>query len=244
MKKVFKVTMLIISILSTSYVDAAISLDRTRVIFPGDRSAVSLKIANQNKELPFLAQAWLEDDTGKKISSPFIVLPPIQRLEPEMASILKIQSLPAVAQLPQDKESLFYFNLREVPPKSEQSNTLQLALQTKIKFFYRPQALVVADGSTKALWQEKLTLNLEGSGYYLDNPTPYYVTVVSAATSEKETPISGFEAVMLSPNSSHKLNLAGKSLGSTPTLTYVDDYGGRRLLNYKCSTSCQLVSAK
>ncbi len=45
--------------------------------------------------------------------------------------------------LPQDRESLFYFNLREIPPRSDKPNSLQLALQTRIKFFYRPQSLVV-----------------------------------------------------------------------------------------------------
>lgn len=45
---------------------AAIALDRTRVIFPGNEHAISLNIHNENTQLPFLAQAWLEDSNGKK----------------------------------------------------------------------------------------------------------------------------------------------------------------------------------
>ncbi|WP_223346554.1 fimbria/pilus periplasmic chaperone, partial [Escherichia coli] len=40
-----------------------------------------------------------------------------------------------------DRESLFYYNVREIPPKSGKANTLQIALQTRIKLFWRPKAL-------------------------------------------------------------------------------------------------------
>ena len=40
---------------------AAVSLDRTRVIFPGGEKSVGLGISNQNAQLPYLAQAWIEN---------------------------------------------------------------------------------------------------------------------------------------------------------------------------------------
>ena len=48
---------------------AAIALDRTRVIFDGGQQSVSLSVSNQNKQLPYLAQGWLEDEQGNKIQS-------------------------------------------------------------------------------------------------------------------------------------------------------------------------------
>ncbi|WP_153070434.1 fimbria/pilus periplasmic chaperone, partial [Escherichia coli] len=84
----------------------------------------------------------LEDEQGNKIQSPLVVLPPVQRIEPGKPSQIKIQALPAAKQLPQDRETLYYFNLREIPPKSNKPNTLQIALQTRIKLFYRPAAIV------------------------------------------------------------------------------------------------------
>lgn len=244
MNKIMQLFLLAICGVSTFAVDAAVTLDRTRVIFPGGSNTISLKISNQNKELPYLAQAWLEDENGKKINSPFTVLPPIQRIEPDAVSILQVRALPAISLLPQDKESLFYFNLREVPPKSEKANVLQLALQTKVKFFYRPPALIVQPGSKKALWQEQLILYREGNDYRLENPSPYYVTLVEASTSSKGTPLQGFNSMMLAPKSNIKITLDGKLLGSTPSFTYIDDYGARRKLNYQCSSSCQLESVK
>lgn len=90
---------------------AAVSLDRTRVIFTGGEKSVSLSISNQNTQLPYLAQAWIENEQAEKITSPLVVVPPIQRLEAGANSQVKIQGLPELAGLPQDRESLFYFNL-------------------------------------------------------------------------------------------------------------------------------------
>ncbi|EIN5958380.1 fimbria/pilus periplasmic chaperone [Vibrio cholerae] len=223
---------------------AAVSLDRTRVIYPGEAKSMSLTIRNNNKTMPYLAQAWLEDEEGNKVNQPFTLLPPVQRLEPGMESLVKIQTLPSVAQLPQDKESLFYFSLREVPPRSDKPNTLQLALQTRIKFFYRPASLLIEPGSNKAPWQEKLTLQQVAGKYQLNNPTPYYVTIVAAATSVKNEGIEGFEAVMIAPNSSAELNVETAKLGANPTFTYVDDFGGRRTISYQCANTCHFVAEK
>lgn len=93
---------------------AAISLDRTRVIFIGGEKSVSLSISNQNTQLPYLAQGWIENEQSEKITSPMVVLPPVQRLEAGASSQVKIQGLPELINLPQDRESLFYFNLREI----------------------------------------------------------------------------------------------------------------------------------
>lgn len=97
---------------------AAIALDRTRVVFDGGLQSVSLSVSNQNKQLPYLAQGWLEDEQGNKIQSPLTVLPPVQRIEPGKPSQVKIQALPAAKQLPRDRETLYYFNLREIRRKA------------------------------------------------------------------------------------------------------------------------------
>ncbi len=58
---------------------------------------------------------------------------------------VKIQALPDIHTLPSDRESLFYYNVREIPPKTGKANTLQIALQTRIKLFWRPKALEKID---------------------------------------------------------------------------------------------------
>ena len=152
--------------------NAALALDRTRVVLNGGEKSVSLGITNQNRELPFLAQAWVEDAQGKKLTDPLTALPHVQRIEPGSKTQVKVQTTPAMNILAQDKETLFYFNLREIPPKTDKPNTLQIALQTRIKLFYRPAGLAVNPADKP--WQEQMTLTRQGDRYVANNPSAYY----------------------------------------------------------------------
>ncbi|MBH2721338.1 fimbria/pilus periplasmic chaperone [Serratia ureilytica] len=222
---------------------AAIALDRTRVIFDGGVQSVSLSVSNQNKQLPYLAQGWLEDEQGNKIQSPLTVLPPVQRIEPGKPSQVKIQALLAAKMLPQDRETLYYFNLREIPPKSNKPNSLQIALQTRIKLFYRPAA--IAPERNAAPWQEQLTLSKQGDKYVVNNPTPYYVTLVDAASRKGVEGAKGFEPLMVPPKGSLPLTVSAGSVGNSPVLTYINDYGGRPQLSFSCAGAvCKVVPEK
>ncbi|NBJ34223.1 fimbria/pilus periplasmic chaperone [Serratia fonticola] len=225
---------------------AAIALDRTRVIVNGTDKVVSLNVSNQNVQLPYLAQAWIEDPQGNKVTSPLVVLPPVQRIEPGEKSQVKIQVQQATANLlAQDRETLFYFNLREIPPKSDKPNTLQIALQTRIKLFYRPVGIVPNRTDMNTPWQEKLTLTRQGDRYTVNNPTPYFVTLVDAASKKGGEGVKGFEPLMIPPKDQVELNVSAAALGSTPVLTYVNDYGGRPTLTFNCSGSlCHVVPNK
>ncbi len=235
----------LISTFTSQYSNAAIALDRTRVIFNGADRSVSMNISNENKQLPYLAQGWIEDSDGNKITSPLVVLPPVQRVEPGAKSQIKVQGLPAVNRLPQDRESIFYFNLREIPPRSDKPNTLQIALQTRIKMFYRPAAITPAKGESVAPWQEQLTLTRKGDQYQVNNPTPYYVTIVDAVSTVKGKTVEGFEPLMVAPKSQDMLKAKVGVLGNNPVLTYVNDYGGRPQLQFNCSANeCKATPVK
>jgi P pilus assembly chaperone PapD len=230
-------TVLMSGLLATEQASAAIALDRTRVIFDGGSKSMSLNITNDNKELPYLAQGWIEDANGKKIESPLMVLPPLQRVEPGAKSQVKIQATPAAGQLPQDRESIYYFNLREIPPKSTKPNTLQIALQTRVKLFYRPKSLAATPNDYANPWQTKLTLTRIGDKYQVNNPTPYYVTLASAADGLKGKDVAGFNPVMVAPKGTLMLTGSAAALGSTPVITYINDFGGRPKLVFQCAGS-------
>ena len=227
--------LIFLSMFSIQSACAAIALDRTRVIFNSTQKSVSLRISNENKKLPYLAQGWLEDADGKKINSPLVVLPPVQRVEPGTSSQLKIQALPIVATLPQDRESLFYFNLREIPPKSSKPNTLQIALQTRVKLFYRPQG-IIAESNAKP-WQEKMTLTQEGGKYRIHNLTSYYITLVEGRKSAHGKPVENFKPLMLPPKSTQVLTASAVELGTSPVINYVNDYGARPKLQFICKAN-------
>jgi len=219
--------------------EAAIALDRTRVIFDGTEHAMTVNIHNDNKKLPYLAQTWIEDEAGHKIQSPLVALPPVQRVEPGAQSMIKIQALPGIeSKLPQDRETLYYFNVREIPPRSNKPNVLQIALQTRVKFFYRPASLVVKEQSATTPWQEKITLTREGNHYRANNPTPYYITLVSDGDAQ-------IKPVMIAPNASAELSAEAGKLGNHPHFAYINDWGGRPILNFDCiGTRCEVASNK
>ncbi len=165
-----KILMAAIPLFVISGADAAVSLDRTRAVFDGSEKSMTLDISNDNKQLPYLAQAWIENENQEKIiTGPVIATPPVQRLEPGAKSMVRLSTTPDISKLPQDRESLFYFNLREIPPRSEKANVLQIALQTKIKLFYRPAAIKTRPNE---VWQDQLILNKVSGGYRIENPTP------------------------------------------------------------------------
>jgi len=236
--------LLLSSFITAQYAHAAIALDRNRIIFDASQTSLSLSISNQNKNLPYLAQAWVEDDKGNKIEHPITALPPLQRVEPGAKSQVRLQVTGGATPLPTDRETLFYFNLREIPPKSKTPNTLQIALQTRVKLFYRPASLVLASDNA-TVPQKQVTLTQQGGKFRLDNPTGYYVTITQAATSEKSTPLPGFKAAMAAPKSSVMLSSGPAELGNHPVLTFINDYGGRPKLLFTCSGShCNVTGMK
>ncbi|HFQ8225024.1 TPA: fimbria/pilus periplasmic chaperone [Citrobacter freundii] len=232
---------LIALILATQQAHAAIALDRTRVIFNGGSKSMTLSVSNQNKSLPYLAQSWVEDGHGNKIESPLTALPPLQRVEPGAKGQVKVQLTSDKSALPQDRESLFYFNVREIPPKSSKPNTLQLALQTRVKLFYRPEAIAIARGGENEA-QKKLTLTRQGDGWLLNNPTPYFVTIVGASPTAQGKSLADFTPVMVEPKGSIALGSSATALGNSPVLTFVNDFGGRPQLTFSCNGSTCTVS--
>ncbi len=180
------------------------------------------------KPKPYLAQSWLENAKGEKIETPFMVVPALQRVEAGNKSLVRINDV-AAASLPQDRESVFWFNIREIPPKSDTPNVLQVALQTRIKLFYRPAA-IVPDKFTR--WDDQLILHPASGGYRVENPTPYYMTVISITGGEKESVDKDFKAVMIDPKS--EVMIKSKTF-STPYVTTINDFGGKPRIPYRCS---------
>lgn len=86
---------------------AAIAPDRTRLVFRGEDKSISVDLKNANSKLPYLAQSWVEDEKGVKITLPLIVVPPVQRIEPSAIGQVKIQGMPALASLPRIGKPFF-----------------------------------------------------------------------------------------------------------------------------------------
>lgn len=243
MKKLLSYTCLAVLGMTSFNVSAAIVLDRTRVVYPGGAKSISLNIKNENQKLPYLAQAWIEDTQGQKISSPFVILPPVQRVDANQKSIVRIASVPAIDSLPKDRESIYYFNLREIPPKSEKSNVMQIAVQSKIKLFYRPEAIIPERG---AVWQDQVLITKQGTTLKVNNPTPYYITYVGLGhpQGKERTVIKGFSAFMVEPKSEQTVTIP-EALGNQFVISYVNDYGGYMDIKYQCAgNACKAIKSE
>lgn len=95
---------------------SAINPDRTRVIMNSNEKTVSVTLTNENRTMPFLAQSWVEDAQGKR-SNMLMVLPPLQRIDGGQKSQVRIMQVQGsgLDHLPKDRETLFWFNVREIP---------------------------------------------------------------------------------------------------------------------------------
>ncbi len=160
---------------SFSSAHAALTLNATRLIYESDKRSTSIIVANPS-ERTYAAQAWVNtraDDTTTAV--PFTASPTLFRLDPGKERTVQIAHLPS--DLPADRESLFFFNLQEIPQTVPgQRNALNIALRTRIKLFYRPSHL--SGPVTEHLKDLRFSLiTVDGKAHlHVHNPSPFYFT--------------------------------------------------------------------
>ncbi len=222
---------------------SAIALDRTRVIYNENDKSVSVGLTNEHKTSPYLAQTWIENDKDEKVNSPFIVTPPVHRLEANSKSQIKIQAIPAVAQLPKDRESVYFLNVREIPPRSDKANVLQIALQTKIKLFYRPSAISIKERMDIIPQENDIKIAKQGGNYIVKNPSPFFLSITKLKKGATDT--ENFEPIMVPPRGEISLGKSAGDIGVSPTLVYLNDFGGTVDLKFNCgATECTVIPRK
>ncbi|WP_249226390.1 fimbria/pilus periplasmic chaperone, partial [Entomohabitans teleogrylli] len=214
---------------------AALTIDRSRLVLNEGDKSVSVGVANRNTQDPYLVQVWMENEQEKKITGPLMIVPPLQRIEPDGKTLVRVQALPDITSLPKDRESVFWFNLREIPPRNEKANVLTLVMQTRLKVFYRPKSLVISPTADTVPGAGTLTLSRKGTAIVVNNPTPYHFSFVELRNGVRGNRIEGFDPSMVAPGSSLKLNVPASSIGNSPTLVFVNDYGSQRLLPFTCT---------
>ncbi|WP_333668925.1 molecular chaperone, partial [Acinetobacter guillouiae] len=202
---------------------AAIMLGGTRVIFNEGNREASISMKNEAKA-PFVVQAWIDAGEGKN-KTPFLVTPPLSRLDSGVENILRI--VRTDGQLPADRESVFWLNVKEIPERAEEENVLQVAVRSRIKVFYRPAALRGGDASQSRSKLKWAVSKASGGGAVLKiaNPTPYNVTFTLLKVVEGKEEIN---PDMVPPLG--ELVVPLKSIKTPQTLslrfTTINDYGG------------------
>ncbi|UAN62256.1 fimbria/pilus periplasmic chaperone [Serratia sp. JSRIV006] len=160
--------------LCATHADAGVALGTTRVIYPSDQKQVQLAVTNNDEKSTYLIQSWVENRDGKK-DGRFVITPPLFAMQGKKENTLRIIDA-TNNKLPQDRESLFWINVKAIPSVSKvekSENTLQLAITSRIKLYYRPVGLTLKP----EIAAEKLRFSRQGTELKLINPTPYFLTV-------------------------------------------------------------------
>ena len=124
--------------------------------------------------------------------------------------------------LPTDRESQVWINIQEIPPKPENENTLQLAVRSKIKLFYRPQQ-IEADLPAAV---KKLQWYVENGTLKLKNNSPLFITIGDLKLGNNSAPIRNMNQDMVPPYQTiDVLANVSKDVKSIQ-YTYINDYGG------------------
>lgn len=200
----------------------------TRVIYPAQAREVTVQINNVGTS-PALVQAWIDNgnpsQSADTSNTPFVLSPPITRIEPGHSQALRM--IYSGAQLPIDRESVFWLNVLDVPPSPKNTNNgeqnyLQVAFRSRLKLFYRPQNLpgIANDAPTILRWtryEDRLRV---------ENPTPFHVTLVEvhAISGGRETTVED-KGAMIAPKQS--LEFAAPAGADQIRFITINDYGGR-----------------
>lgn len=213
--------------------NANIIINGTRVIYPQLKQEVNIQLNNDGGN-PALVQSWIDDGdenaSPDKISVPFVLTPPIVRVEPNSGQTLRITWTGTA--LPQDKESLFWLNVLDIPPRSAatlNADILQMAIRSRLKIFFRPPALS-ASGALQAFhdlqWQR--SPSAPGTVLLVKNPSAYFINVSNIKIETGHQEIKSLKSEMIAPKSSAEFRftaLPEKIEAAALRYEVINDYG-------------------
>ena len=207
---------------------AGVVVNGTRIIYPAQAREVTVQVDNVG-DAPALVQAWIDsgdaDQTADTSDAPFVLTPPISRVEPGRSQALRV--IFSGAALPTDQESVFWMNVLDVPPSPQntdggEQNYLQVAFRSRLKLFYRPQGLrgVANDAPTTLRWTR------DGDRLRVENPSPFHVTLaeVHAVTGSSQRTVEA-QGKMVGPRQS--LEFSAQGVIEQVRFITINDYGGR-----------------
>lgn len=175
-----------------SNVHATVIFTHSRIIFPDTAKSVRVQLRNTGPHSA-LVQSWIAPGPSSwpspaKLKIPFAVSPPVVNIGAHQRGTMQIFFAGDRNQLPQTRESLFWFTIENTPAVTQDSSPAPAGGQrgaqhrvyriyrTRVKLFYRPSGL---DGSqTDAIHKVRWTIAYDNKGYELHavNDSPYYVS--------------------------------------------------------------------
>jgi len=187
MKKLF-LTSLILSCVWSVSAQAALTLNADRLVYNEKDGDASVSV-HSTEDRAYLIQSWLDagDSTAKK-DLPFVVTPPLFRLGPKSDNVIRVMYMGSG--LPADRESLFWLDVKGVPGLSDEESKVEsrmvLAINNRIKFFFRPKGLKGDPGEA----MKNLHWSQSGNVVTATNDTPYYLVLSDISPDKEKIPVS------------------------------------------------------
>lgn len=238
-----KPVILLLVLLFPLYATANISLKGTRVIYSAaQKGAKPLTLFNHDDK-PSIVQLWVDeakhvDAVEPAAKVPFIITPPLFRIEGQTEQTVRL--IFTGADLPQDRETLYWLNFHQIPPNNQSANEavgLQFSIINKVKLFYRPTAIV---GNIKQLPQQLIfTLARNAANKPIlrgHNPSGFYVNFAgkSLLLAEQQIPLGSNNIIApfsstewpLPPGLSASIKQISSTQQSSIVFSLINDQGG------------------
>jgi P pilus assembly chaperone PapD len=214
-RRVLMTAALMAGVLTTSLpTQAGVVVGATRLVYEGDKKESSLTVSNPDAS-PYLIQSWVETARTDENKAPFILTPPLFRLDGGQQNVLRVVRVGGA--LAEDRETLYWLNVKAIPSAVRQDNTLQIAIKTRIKLIYRPQAL---SGRQPESVGGQLTWRRVAGKLEVSNPTPFYMNFQGI----KVNGLPVKDATYVAPFSRATLTLPGD--GREVSWRLLNDFGG------------------
>lgn len=195
---------------------AGITLSTTRIIYNESAREAAITISTSGENRPYLVQSWLENIDNSDRSPPFIITPPLFKLMPNTTWQIRMTKISD--NLPGDRESLFWFNVKAIPASdSNERNRMLIATKSVMKLIWRPASLNAA-AAADALKQ--VTAQGNGQAITLNNPTPYFINIGALRVNGQSVDSPGF----IAPFATHAIRHSQRQ--GRLELQAINDYGG------------------
>ncbi|TFY94217.1 phytochrome sensor protein [Pseudomonas nabeulensis] len=233
--------MMVISLLLGDQASAGIIITGTRHIYPERQREITIQLTNDDRRAPRLVKAWLErgDSQARPESSdvPFSLSPPVFRIDAGKGQAMRL--VYTREPLPADRESLFWLNVLEVPPRAleladenQQKNLLRFAFRIRTKVFFRPAQLPGTPEDAVGQLSWTLLQGLEGTTLQVSNASAYHITfneIALAMGPQPDASLVSAESGMVPPGATVRLAIQ-RRVSDVPAnaqvhFKYINDFG-------------------
>jgi len=199
---------------------AGVSVGGTRFVYAERAKGLKVELRNNGAESSLINTHITRGGSWQGVAPsaekvPFIVTPPLFAIKGNKESSIRIIKTPG--ELPRDRESLFTLSIAGIPSGGAGSNTVQIAVRSLLKLFYRPAGLT---GSPQQAYKQLRWTTSQGKTH-LSNPTPWYVTLVNLQVNGKRISDAG----MIAPFSQREANWCPTSTPCNLSWQSINDYG-------------------